>query len=145
MTTITTPSQPRPSRQHGIMLLEALVGILLFSIGILASIAMLSKTIGQVSDAKYRIDASFLANEIISRIWVDRANLAAYAYPGGTAPALVAWVADVNTALPGAAGANAPTVTVDAATGQVTVTVRWQAQAAATASNHMAIATVANP
>lgn len=131
-------------RQQGMMLLEALIGILLFSIGILASIAMLSKTIGQVSDAKYRIDASFLANEIISRIWVDRANLANYAYPGGTAPALATWVADVNSALPGTA-ANAPTVVVDAATGQVTVTVRWQAQAAATPSNHMAIATVANP
>lgn len=135
---------PQRSRQHGLMLLEALLGILIFSIGILASIAMLSRTIGQVSDAKYRIDASFLANEIISRIWVDRANLATYAYPGGTAPELATWVAHVNTALPGAA-ANAPTVTVDAATGQVTVTVRWQAQAAAVASNHMAIATVANP
>ena len=131
-------------KQSGAMLIEALIGILIFSIGVLAVVAMQGRAIGQVSDAKYRIDASFLANEIISRIWVDRANLANYAYPGGTAPALVAWVADVNTALPGTA-ANAPTVVVDAATGQITVTVRWQAQAAATPSNHMAIATVANP
>ena len=126
------------------MLIEALIGIFIFSIGILAVIAMQGRAIAQVSDAKYRIDASFLANEVISRIWVDRANLAAYTHPGGTSPQLAAWLGKVDAALPGTA-ANPPTIAVNAATGQVTVTVRWQAPKSTTSSQHMATSIVANP
>ena len=34
------------------------------------------------SDAKHRVDASLLADRLISEIWVDRANVALYAYAG---------------------------------------------------------------
>ena len=114
-------------REQGVMLLEALIGILIFSVGILAMVAMHALAIGYTADAKYRADASFLASELIGQIWVDRANIGNYAYPGGTSPALAPWIGKVNTYLPGSSGANAPTVVVNPATNQVDITIRWQA------------------
>jgi type IV pilus assembly protein PilV len=63
-------SQKRTS--GGSVLLEALVGILIFSIGILALVAMQAESIRNTTEAKYRNDASYLANQIIGRMWADR-------------------------------------------------------------------------
>jgi type IV pilus assembly protein PilV len=124
----------RPASQSGVMLLEVLIGILIFSIGILAMLGMQATAIRATVDAKYRTEASFLANEIIGQMWVDRTNLASYATPP------TAWVTRVQTLLPNATGANAPTITI--AGSQVTVTVRWQRPASDTVSNHTATANI---
>lgn len=108
-------------REQGVMLLEALIGILIFSLGILSMIAMQGLAIGYTADAKYRSDASFLANEIISTMWMDSPNLANYVYPGGSAAPLAAWVTRAGTILPQADA----TIAVDTATGNVDVTLRW--------------------
>ncbi len=68
--------------QSGMMLLEALIGILIFSIGILALVAMQTAAVSAVSDAQYRVEAVNLASEMLAQVWttVDRssdANLAA--------------------------------------------------------------------
>ena len=120
------------------MLLEALIGILIFSIGILALIGMQATAMRTTMDAKYRSEASFLANEIIGRMWVDRANLASYATPAAcpAAPSC-AWIDRVSALLPNATGANAPEVAV--AGNEVTVTVRWQPPGEAQASSHVAV------
>ena len=131
--------------QRGVMLLEALIGILIFSVGILAMIAMHAAAIGYTADARYRSDASFLASELIGQIWVDVPNLGSYAYPGGASIGITNWVAKVNNVLPGSDGANAPTVVVDPATGQVDVTIRWQPPSADGVRNYRAIARVSNP
>lgn len=131
-------------RQQGVMLLEALIAILIFSVGILALVAMQGLAINYTSEAKYRSDASFLASEIISQIWVDRGNLANYAYPGGTAPELANWVTKINNTLPQGAS-NPPTITVDTATGTIDVTVRWLPPNAEAARNYRTIAVVTNP
>lgn len=70
-----------PKREQGVMLLEALIGILIFTIGILGLIGLQAVSIKTISDAKYRADASFLANQIIGRMWADNpGNLASYAH-----------------------------------------------------------------
>ncbi|MBI1964750.1 MAG: pilus assembly protein PilV [Betaproteobacteria bacterium] len=131
--------------QQGVMLLEALIGILIFSTGILALIGMQALSISFMSDAKYRSDASFLANEIVSMMWVDRTNLANYAYPGGTAPALAAWIAKVNDGrLPGS-DTNAPTIVTNVLTGEVTVTIRWQPPGSGTVRKYDSMALITNP
>jgi len=113
------------SKQGGAMLLEALVAILIFSVGILAVVGLQAMAVESVSEAKYRTDASFLANQIVAEMWVNRANLASYDYAGGAAPAVLEnWIAQVNATLPGAA-ANPPTIDVGAGN-LVTVTVFWQ-------------------
>jgi type IV pilus assembly protein PilV len=131
--------------QQGVMLLEALIGILIFSMGILAIIGMQARSIASVSDAMFRSQASFLANEIIGQMWVDRgvslAGLANYAYPPGGSPALATWVAKLQTELP----RGAAVIGTNTATGFVTVTITWQPPNATTAHNLTAVAQITNP
>jgi len=102
------------SKQKGIMLLEALLGILIFSLGILAVVGMQAMSVRTVAESKYRMDASFLANEVMGEMWANRSNLALYAYTGGTPPAVLAnWTAKVESALPGVE-ANPPEIAVGA-------------------------------
>lgn len=66
--------------QSGMMLLEALIGILIFSIGILALVAMQAAAVGSVADAQYRVEAVNLANQVLAQIWttVDRSSATAF-------------------------------------------------------------------
>ena len=127
----TTSRRSLRNAQSGVMLLEALIGILIFSLGILAMVSMQAVGIKLATDSRDRAEASNLASQLVGEMWLDRAALASYLYPGGTAPALATWVAQVNAALPDAA-ANPPIVTVGAsplgaAVGtQTTVTLRWK-------------------
>ena len=61
----------RRKYQSGVMLLEALIGILIFSMGILAMIAMQAAAVTASADAQYRSEAAYLANQIISEMWVN--------------------------------------------------------------------------
>jgi type IV pilus assembly protein PilV len=65
--------------QQGVLLIEALIGILIFSIGILALIAMQASAISAQSDAQVRIEAANLADRLVNKIWfnVSRANATA--------------------------------------------------------------------
>lgn len=112
--------------QSGVALLEALVGILIFSIGILALMGLQAQSIRNTVEAKYRNEAAYLANQIIGQMWVDRANLAAYDTGAGANQNMVNWRVAVADKLPRvvAGGANSPTITV--AGNQVTVTIFWQ-------------------
>lgn len=135
------------SGQGGVMLLEAMLGILIFSLGVLALVAMQAVSSSNVSNARFRSEAAFLANEILSQAWVDRGlaagNVVNYRYPGGSSPALTAWVAKVNQLLP-QSDLYPPTITQTAIPGmdrgwQLTVTVYWKAPDALAPSNHVAI------
>ena len=64
--------------QRGVMLIEALIGILIFSIGILALLGMQAVAMSATIDAKYRSEASFLANEVIGVMWADPAIVRFY-------------------------------------------------------------------
>ena len=118
--------------QAGMMLLEALLGILLFSIGILGLIGLQGVSIKNTTEARYRSEAAYLANQIVGRMWVDRTNLANYALTTGTTcntgatTALQQWLCQVESTLPGitAAAPTRPTITVAADT--VTVTLHWR-------------------
>ena len=138
------PAKPR-LLQRGATLLEAMVGILIFSLGILALVGMQALAIKQVTDAKYRADASFFANQIIGEMWVNRTNVGSYDYAGtGTPPtALANWVTSVENGLPGvSSAANRPTVTVTGAAPNwtVTVTVFWQPPSTTAPHSHITIA-----
>jgi type IV pilus assembly protein PilV len=65
-------------KQRGIVLLEGLIAILIFSFGVLAMVGMQAASVRHTTDAKYRVDASFLANQSIGQMWADRNNLAHY-------------------------------------------------------------------
>jgi type IV pilus assembly protein PilV len=146
-------SQARLTKQRGSMLIEGLIAILIFSVGILALVGMQATAINTTTAAKYRADASYLANQIISQMWADRANIASYPHhpttgasacvPSGTASAnanLANWLTDVQNALPGA-GANVQQVVVGA-NNLVTVTVCWQGPQDSAPHNFIATAQV---
>ena len=50
------------------MLLEALIAILIFSLGILGIVGMQASAVAASRDAKYRTDAGLLANELIGQM-----------------------------------------------------------------------------
>lgn len=66
-------------RQQGVALVEVLVAVLIFSIGLIAVVGMQAFSVGAVTDAKYRADASFLANQAIGRLWSNPGNLSGQA------------------------------------------------------------------
>jgi type IV pilus assembly protein PilV len=117
-------------RQAGVMLLEALIAILIFSIGILAIVGMQATAIQNMGEAKYRSDAAFLANQIVADMWSNSTNLAGYAYSGSGSvpPLLLNWMNTAQSKLPGVdvvAKKNLPIITLGA-NNMVTVTVRWK-------------------
>jgi len=136
--------------QRGSMLLEALIAILIFSMGILALMGMQVTAINTVSESKYRSDAGFLANRIIGQIWADRANIGTYACNPCTTTGTGnidtrAWATEIQSGalqLPGVTdAANQPTIILGA-NNQVQVQLFWQAPNATVQRNHLVIAYV---
>ena len=72
--------------QQGVMLLEALVAIAVFSIGVLGLIGLQSAAIKNASEARQRAVAAFYANQIIGQMWSDALNLASYQHNEGGEP-----------------------------------------------------------
>lgn len=68
----------RKKSESGIALLESLIAILIFSLGILGVIAMHAVGIKTVSDARYRTEAGLLADEMMGRLWGNVANAATF-------------------------------------------------------------------
>src|SRR6266852_8615397 len=71
---------PAPGSERGVMLIEALAAILIFSIGILAVVGMQAVAIKDVTSAKYRSEAAFLAQELLAQMWTDNGNIGTYAF-----------------------------------------------------------------
>lgn len=140
-------------KQSGVMLLEALIAILIFSVGILALIGMQAASLSNSANATYRSEASYLANQIISQMWADQANLATYSLnaaantctlgnnvTGGVSANAVNWLNNDVSRLPGASGYQQKIVI--GANNLVTVTLCWKAPNETTAHNFMAFAQI---
>ncbi len=122
-------------RQTGSMMLEALISILLFSLGILGLVGLMSATTAKAGDAKYRADASLLADQLIGQMWTSDRTQATlqgnFASPSGTK--YQSWASGVAATLPGVTAALVPTVVVSSVTATavpssyVTITIQWQA------------------
>ena len=70
----------RAQRQSGVMLIEAMIGILIFAIGILALVAMQATAIRAAQDSRYRTEAVNYANDLLSQMLVNinRSNAATF-------------------------------------------------------------------
>lgn len=104
-------SLPMQKSQHGIVLLESLIAILIFSMGILSLVGLQAAMIQNTADARYRAEASFIAQQRLGEMWTDPGNLANYVEDG----------TDISHLLP----QGKRTVEVPA-TGEVNVTITWQ-------------------
>jgi type IV pilus assembly protein PilV len=105
---VSPANRCRAAAHRGYVLIEVLVSMLIFALGILGLISIQSQSVKAANEAKLRADAVFAANEILGKMWVDRANLATYAG---------------NTTLSNLPGGNA-NVAVNGAV--VTVTITWR-------------------
>lgn len=129
--------------EQGSVLLEALIAVLIFTLGILGLMGIQANAIGLSIDAKFRADAAYLANQIVSQMWVDRANLDTYAHkPTGAACSPTgansgnakvysttsgSWTYQIAKSLPGAsADKQQIKVTAVGATRQVEIAICWK-------------------
>ena len=62
--------------QRGVVLIEVMVAALIFAIGILAVIGLQAAAIANVADAKYRVDASMVANRLLGSVWANQTTAA---------------------------------------------------------------------
>jgi type IV pilus assembly protein PilV len=62
-------SRVRVSVQKGVVLVEAMVAILLFSVGVLAVAGLQTTMLKNNSDAKYRAEANYKAQQMIGLMW----------------------------------------------------------------------------
>lgn len=129
---------PAPNGQRGIVLLEALVALLIFSVGVLGLIGLQATSVKQASAAEYRSTAVLQANDLVSRMWVsDRTDLILQAQFVTDGDGYKAWKDAWASALPGTGvTGNKPTVTIvgqtkgataTLGTNLVTITIYWQA------------------
>ena len=138
--------------QSGGLLIEGLVAMMIFSVGIVGLINLQTFANKAAAEAVYRSEATMLANDLISRMWAsDRVNTTAlqtaFQSPNGPSYQNWAWRGSVNsgTAIAPAAGtvyatlpgasANPPGVVIDIIPPvnpagnsilRVTLTMRWK-------------------
>lgn len=115
------------AQQQGFALLEVLVAVLIFSVGILALVGMQATATRYATDSQFRSTASYLANQRMAEIWVgDRAAMSGFT--------------ETDTPLAGLPnGKRTVAVTADATNGyQVTVTIAWQIPGDTTVHQHVA-------
>jgi type IV pilus assembly protein PilV len=105
------PPPPPKSAQQGVIIIEVMVAMLIFSVGVLALVGLQATMIKNTADSKYRSEASYIAQSRIGQIWADAANAASYVEAN----------TDISALLPG----GTRTVT-QPTTGQFTVVVAWQ-------------------
>lgn len=141
--------------QRGVLLLEVLIALLIFSLGVLGLVGLQASAAKQSGQTKYRADATLLANDLVGQMRLTSNNFSTLKtrfQSAATAGAdYVAWKARVVERLPGAdayppivtltevqplnaivEGASAPSTGLTSST-QVTVTVRWKAAGEPTA------------
>ena len=112
----------RKNGTRGVALVETLVAILIFAVGVLGLVGMQASMMRAQGAGKYRADAANLASEVIGLMWSDTPNIANYATAQCTSyQPCKDWKNKAAQLLPQGAVA----VTADAGTGAVTVTMTW--------------------
>ena len=113
----------RPGASRGIALIEALIAILIFSFGVLGIVGLQASMTRAQGSAKFRADASYLANELMGSMWADIPNLSQYDTASTRCDAYArcqAWKTKVQGGLPGG-----EPVVAAAGDGSVTITINW--------------------
>lgn len=121
MTTIPNIHGRRPA-QAGFVLIEVLVGVLIFSLGVLGIVGLQAAMTQAQTAAKFRADAAYLASEARGVMWADTTNLLSYDTAANCASnaRCTAWTDKVGRMLPGGTA-----VIEVSAGGNVTITISW--------------------
>jgi type IV pilus assembly protein PilV len=106
----------RLNLQKGMLLIEAMIAVMIFSMGILALMGLQGAMLKNTSDNKYRVDASYIAQQRLARMWADPNNLDTYSEVD----------TDVSNEINGEFLPNGKRSTTVASRGFVTVKITWQ-------------------
>ncbi|HEX9277072.1 MAG TPA: hypothetical protein VGA51_11850 [Casimicrobiaceae bacterium] len=127
---------PITSRHHqnGAYLLEALIGILIFALGVLGIVGLQAASLRTTADSGLRAEAVFAASQLLGQMWTDdRANLPAYSNAVNGQP-YKDFAAQLKAAQ-GGAFAQDPTVLIDnfaappsQTSNSVTIQIFWQSE-----------------
>jgi type IV pilus assembly protein PilV len=113
---------PRLSRRaaRGFALLEALVGMLIFSFAVLGLVGLQASMTRAQTMSQFHAQASELAADLIGRMWSDVPNVAQYDSSNcASYNPCSSWQSKVATTLPGG------TPNVSVLQGTVTITLTW--------------------
>ena len=121
--------KPSLRGQTGSFVIEALVSVLLFSVGIVALMMVMTQSTNQVGQSKARNDASYLAGELIGELWVTvtpagitpQVTVANALDTSFTGNVITAWKQRALSILP--AGAPDPLIVPNGT--QVAITIYW--------------------
>ncbi len=121
-------TRPRRHRARGFGLLDGIIGLVIFSFGLLAMTQFQARMVRASTEAQGRMTAVQLSDELISSALVDVNNAPCYTLPQvgvcSSARAQVQtndWATRTGAALPG----TVTTSSVLAANGQLTVAIGW--------------------
>ncbi len=139
--------------QQGSALIEILVSILIFAVGILGILGLQTTTVGVASDARFRTEAAALADEYVALMSIaDPSTLGTYASGGS---AFTAWsnlkvvptnAALTSVALPNATFAVAFPAGVSATAGTaVNITITWRGASETNGGRHVTRTSIAGP
>ena len=138
--------------QTGAFLLEALISILIFSLGILGVVGLQAQAIRFTNDSEYRAEAVYLANSLISQMWGDKRDSLKANYDGPAGPKYLLFKDDVHSRMVGALFPIEPVVKVDTpdlpaavtkTSSVVQVQIFWQLPGEPTAHNYTTTGVIA--
>src|SRR2546430_11129136 len=66
-----TTSMTSRQQQTGAYLLEALIGILIFALGVLGIVGLQAASLRTTTDSAMRAEAIFAANQLLGQMWAD--------------------------------------------------------------------------
>ena len=113
------------SSQRGMMLLEVLIAILIFAIGVLGMVKMQAVSSSNSVNSEDRATAALLADDVIADLWTVKNAQNVTQFVGSATSDYTPWTGRVTKALRGgvgtvvAGGANATTATI---------TIKWSRQ-----------------
>lgn len=157
----TKPLAIHAPLQRGIVLIDAMVAILIFSVGILGMVALQGSAVEMSGASNYRINAAMLADHVIAQMWAtDPAQLSAN-FEGSKGSGNSKYMDWYNSAdctsktpatncLPGVK-ANPPSIdvvaqSISSSSGntqyQVTVTVYWQAPSDSSVHKYVSVTAI---
>lgn len=60
------------SAQKGVAILETLIALVIFSMGILALVGLQASMLRNTAESKYRSDANYIAQQAVGRMWAGK-------------------------------------------------------------------------
>jgi type IV pilus assembly protein PilV len=127
--------------QKGSYLLEVLIAILLFAFGILGLVGLLASSVRASNDARFRSEAAYIANGMISDMWTMTAGQMNLDFCAGCAK-LTAWKSKASSLLPASTVAVVMTPGLSSQSSTVDVTITWKIPGSAETHNYIMTAQI---